>query len=89
MPDNDKPQHETFMALAIREAERGLYTARPNPRVGCVLVRDSVILGKGFHLQTGTAHAEVNAIKAASGDVAGATAYVTLEPCSFVGRTPS
>jgi len=89
MADNDEPQHETYMALAIREAERGLYTARPNPRVGCVLVRDSAILGKGFHLQTGAGHAEVNAIKAASGDIAGATAYVTLEPCSFVGRTPS
>jgi len=89
MTGNNQPQHETYIALAIREAERGLYTARPNPRVGCVLVRDGIILGKGFHLQTGTGHAEVNAIKAAGGDVAGATAYVTLEPCSFVGRTPS
>tara|TARA_R110002072_G_scaffold104540_2_gene229006 strand:- start:17548 stop:18648 length:1101 start_codon:yes stop_codon:yes gene_type:complete len=85
----DMTSDETYMALAIREAERGLYTARPNPRVGCVLVRDDEIIGKGFHLQTGTAHAEVNAIKAAGGDVAGSTAYVTLEPCSFVGRTPS
>jgi len=89
MAGSEMAQHETYMALAIREAERGLYTARPNPRVGCVLVRDGVILGKGFHLQTGTEHAEVNAISAAGGDVAGATAYVTLEPCSFVGRTPS
>jgi len=80
---------ETYLALAIREAERGMYTARPNPRVGCVLVRDDVVIGKGFHLQTGAAHAEVGAIKAAGGDIRGSTAYVTLEPCSFVGRTPS
>lgn len=81
--------HEKYMALAIREAEKGLYTARPNPRVGCVLVKNGQVIGKGFHLQTGTAHAEVNAIASATTDVAGSTAYVTLEPCSFVGRTPS
>jgi diaminohydroxyphosphoribosylaminopyrimidine deaminase/5-amino-6-(5-phosphoribosylamino)uracil reductase len=85
----DQLHHEQFMALAIREAEKGLYTARPNPRVGCVLVRDNQVIGKGFHLQTGTAHAEVNAIASSEVDVAGSTAYVTLEPCSFVGRTPS
>ena len=85
----NQTHHEQFMALAIREAEKGLYTARPNPRVGCVLVRDDQVIGKGFHLQTGTAHAEVNAIASAEVDVAGSTAYVTLEPCSFVGRTPS
>jgi len=78
-----------FMSLALREAERGLYTAHPNPRVGCVLVKDNEIIGKGFHLQTGHGHAEANALQEAGGDAAGATAYVTLEPCSFKGRTPS
>lgn len=81
--------HEFFMAEAFREAERGMFTARPNPRVGCVLVKDNQIISRGFHLQTGTGHAEANAIKNADCDLAGATAYVTLEPCSFFGRTPS
>ena len=81
--------HEFFMAQAFREAERGIYTTRPNPRVGCVLVKDGQIISRGFHLQTGGGHAEANAIKDAVGDIRGATAYVTLEPCSFAGRTPS
>ncbi len=80
---------EFFMAAAFREAERGFYTARPNPRVGCVLVKDGEIISRGFHLQTGTGHAEANAIRLAQQDLQGATAYVTLEPCSYVGRTPS
>ena len=81
--------HETFMALALREAERGLYTAQPNPRVGCLLVKDGEIVGRGFHLQTGQGHAEANALRDAGARADGATCYVTLEPCSFVGRTPS
>jgi diaminohydroxyphosphoribosylaminopyrimidine deaminase / 5-amino-6-(5-phosphoribosylamino)uracil reductase len=81
--------HEFFMAAALREAERGLYTAQPNPRVGCVLVKHGQIIGRGFHQQTGQAHAEANALLAAGPAAAGSTAYVTLEPCSFVGRTPS
>ena len=81
--------HETFMALALREAERGLYTAQPNPRVGCLLVKDGEIVGRGFHLQTGQGHAEANALLDAGARAVGATCYVTLEPCSFVGRTPS
>jgi diaminohydroxyphosphoribosylaminopyrimidine deaminase/5-amino-6-(5-phosphoribosylamino)uracil reductase len=81
--------HEHFMAQAFREAERGMYTTRPNPRVGCVLVKDGEIISRGFHLQDGAAHAEQNALKHSNTDVRGATAYVTLEPCSFQGRTPS
>ena len=81
--------HETFMALALREAERGLYTAQPNPRVGCLLIKDGEIVGRGFHLQTGQGHAEANALRDAGARAGGATCYVTLEPCSFVGRTPS
>ena len=76
-----------YMARAIQLAAKGTYTTDPNPRVGCVLVRDGVIIGEGYHQRAGEGHAEVNALKAA-GDAAGATAYVTLEPCSHFGRTP-
>jgi diaminohydroxyphosphoribosylaminopyrimidine deaminase/5-amino-6-(5-phosphoribosylamino)uracil reductase len=79
--------HE-FMARALQLAERGLISTTPNPRVGCVIVRDGVIVGEGWHLRAGEPHAEVNALQAAAGAVAGATAYVTLEPCSHHGRTP-
>lgn len=77
-----------FMARAIRLAKGGLYTADPNPRVGCVLVKDGEIVGEGFHLQTGEPHAERNAIAVAGDKTRGATAYVSLEPCSHHGRTP-
>ncbi len=76
------------MARALRLAERGLYTASPNPRVGCVLVRDGNIVGEGWHERAGEPHAEVHALHAAGAAARGATAYVTLEPCSHHGRTP-
>jgi|SRR5680860_181636 len=76
------------MARALRLARRGLYSARPNPRVGCVLVNEGRIVGKGFHAQTGEAHAEINALQQAGLAAAGATAYVSLEPCCHHGRTP-
>jgi diaminohydroxyphosphoribosylaminopyrimidine deaminase/5-amino-6-(5-phosphoribosylamino)uracil reductase len=76
------------MARALELAARGLYTTDPNPRVGCVLVRGGETLGEGWHVRAGEAHAEVAALEAARGDVRGATAYVSLEPCSHVGRTP-
>jgi len=78
-----------FMAKAIRLAEKGLYTTDPNPRVGCILVKGGHIVGAGYHLITGEGHAEANAIAHAGDSARGATAYVTLEPCSFHGRTPS
>lgn len=78
-----------FMALALREAERGIYTAQPNPRVGCILVKNNKILARGFHLQTGEGHAEAVALEQLGAKIEGVTAYVTLEPCSFEGRTPS
>lgn len=78
-----------FMALALREAEKGIYTAQPNPRVGCILVKNNEVIARGFHLQTGKAHAEAAALEQIDGKAVGATAYITLEPCSFVGRTPS
>jgi diaminohydroxyphosphoribosylaminopyrimidine deaminase/5-amino-6-(5-phosphoribosylamino)uracil reductase len=76
------------MAHALTLAARGLYTTDPNPRVGCVLERGGVILGEGWHERAGEAHAEVAALRAAGAGVDGATAYVTLEPCSHTGRTP-
>lgn len=75
------------MARALELARRGLTTAHPNPRVGCVLVKNGEVVGEGWHAKTGEAHAEVNALALAGGRAAGATAYVTLEPCSHQGRT--
>ncbi|KXB31686.1 bifunctional diaminohydroxyphosphoribosylaminopyrimidine deaminase/5-amino-6-(5-phosphoribosylamino)uracil reductase [Dechloromonas denitrificans] len=77
-----------MMARALQLAERGLWTTSPNPRVGCVLVRDGEIIGEGWHEKAGEPHAEVHALRAAGEQARGATAYVTLEPCSHHGRTP-
>ncbi|WP_415883259.1 bifunctional diaminohydroxyphosphoribosylaminopyrimidine deaminase/5-amino-6-(5-phosphoribosylamino)uracil reductase RibD [Neptuniibacter sp. QD34_54] len=77
-----------YMARAIQLAKEGLYTTQPNPRVGCVLVKQGNIVGEGFHYRAGEGHAEVNALRAAGEEAKGATAYVTLEPCSHYGRTP-
>jgi diaminohydroxyphosphoribosylaminopyrimidine deaminase/5-amino-6-(5-phosphoribosylamino)uracil reductase len=77
-----------MMARALQLAERGLWTTSPNPRVGCVLVRDGEIVGEGWHEKAGEPHAEVHALHAAGDKAHGATAYVTLEPCSHHGRTP-
>ncbi|MGC2458745.1 MAG: bifunctional diaminohydroxyphosphoribosylaminopyrimidine deaminase/5-amino-6-(5-phosphoribosylamino)uracil reductase RibD [Gallionellaceae bacterium] len=81
-------QDSQWMARALQLAERGLYTTSPNPRVGCVLVRDGNIVGEGWHERAGDPHAEVHALRAADAAARGATAYVTLEPCSYYGRTP-
>ena len=77
-----------MMARALQLAERALWTTSPNPRVGCVLVRDGEIVGEGWHVRAGEPHAEVHALRAAGERARGATAYVTLEPCSHYGRTP-
>jgi diaminohydroxyphosphoribosylaminopyrimidine deaminase / 5-amino-6-(5-phosphoribosylamino)uracil reductase len=77
-----------FMARALQLAERGLYTTTPNPRVGCVIVRDGAVVGEGWHERAGGPHAEVVALQAAGERARGATAYVTLEPCHHHGRTP-
>ncbi|WP_439107117.1 bifunctional diaminohydroxyphosphoribosylaminopyrimidine deaminase/5-amino-6-(5-phosphoribosylamino)uracil reductase RibD [Congregibacter sp.] len=81
-------QDHQFMGHALRLAERGKYWARPNPHVGCVLVNDSAVVGEGFTQPAGDDHAEVVALKAAGDAARGSTAYVTLEPCAHVGRTP-
>ncbi len=76
------------MARAIELARNGLYTTDPNPSVGCVLVKDGVVVGEGWHVRAGQPHAEPNALASAGEAARGATAYVTLEPCDHHGRTP-
>jgi len=77
-----------YLQAAVELAERGLFSCTPNPRVGCVLVRDGAVIGRGAHLRTGEGHAEANALADAGGDASGATAYISLEPCIHTGRTP-
>jgi len=77
-----------MMAEALQLSRKGLYTTEPNPRVGCVLTQGGQIVGRGWHVQAGEGHAEVNALSEAASRAKCATAYVTLEPCSHVGRTP-
>jgi diaminohydroxyphosphoribosylaminopyrimidine deaminase/5-amino-6-(5-phosphoribosylamino)uracil reductase len=81
-----------YMARAITLAKKGHYTTSPNPRVGCVIVNEGKVIGEGFHFKAGEGHAEVNAIAQAKTNapdlIKGATAYVTLEPCSHFGKTP-
>lgn len=82
----------SYMARALQLAEQGLYTTDPNPRVGCIIVQfdqseEGRVVGEGFHVRAGEAHAEIHALNAAGPNAQGATAYVTLEPCSHTGRT--
>lgn len=77
-----------FMARALELARKGLYSTHPNPRVGCVIVRDGQVIGEGWHVRAGEPHAEVHALRQAGELARDATVYVTLEPCSHFGRTP-
>jgi diaminohydroxyphosphoribosylaminopyrimidine deaminase/5-amino-6-(5-phosphoribosylamino)uracil reductase len=81
-------QERTHLARALELAARGLYTTDPNPRVGCVVVREGRVIGEGWHERAGEPHAEVLALRAAGPEARGACVYVTLEPCSHTGRTP-
>jgi diaminohydroxyphosphoribosylaminopyrimidine deaminase/5-amino-6-(5-phosphoribosylamino)uracil reductase len=77
-----------YMARALELARKGLYSTHPNPRVGCVIVRDGQVIGEGWHVRAGEPHAEVHALRQAGELARDATVYVTLEPCSHFGRTP-
>src|SRR4051794_11507053 len=90
MPEYSAADH-AHMTRALALAERGLYTATPNPRVGCVVVKDGAAIGEGFHARAGEPHAEIVALTEArqrGRELSGATLYVTLEPCNHHGRTP-
>ncbi len=86
--NNPSTEDVRHMARALQLAKQGLYTADPNPRVGCVIVRDNQVVGEGWHKRAGEPHAEVLALAAAGQQARGATAYVSLEPCCHHGRTP-
>ena len=88
MGETHSDKERQYMRRAIDLARRAAGYTSPNPMVGCVLVKDSRIVGEGFHAKPGTAHAETAALRAAGSEAAGATAYVTLEPCSHFGKTP-
>ncbi len=82
------PDDHRYMTRALELAALGLYTTTPNPRVGCVIVKGGAVLGEGWHEKSGGPHAETGALQAAGAQAAGATVYVTLEPCAHYGRTP-
>src|SRR5688572_1838881 len=82
------PFDKIMMERALQQAQRGLYSTDPNPRVGFVLVKEDTVVGEGFTSPVGGPHAEVNALRLAGSAARGSTAYVTLEPCSHHGRTP-
>ena len=90
MPSADRfsAADHAHMARALQLAAHGHFTTSPNPRVGCVIVRDGRVVGEGWHARAGTPHAEIHALQAAGDAARGATVYVTLEPCSHHGRTP-
>ncbi|HMK14752.1 MAG TPA: bifunctional diaminohydroxyphosphoribosylaminopyrimidine deaminase/5-amino-6-(5-phosphoribosylamino)uracil reductase RibD [Burkholderiales bacterium] len=81
------PDDHHHMTQALRLAEQGLYTTTPNPRVGCIIVREGKVIGQGWHERAGQPHAEINALNLAGEKAHGATVYVTLEPCNHLGQT--
>ncbi|WP_422597384.1 bifunctional diaminohydroxyphosphoribosylaminopyrimidine deaminase/5-amino-6-(5-phosphoribosylamino)uracil reductase RibD [Pseudomonas sp.] len=87
-PGEQAALDQRSMARALELARNGLYSTHPNPRVGCVIVQGAQTVGEGWHARAGEPHAEVYALRQAGGKARGATAYVTLEPCSHHGRTP-
>ena len=85
---NHLSQDQYWMQRAIELARLGQYSTKPNPNVGCVLVKNDLLIGEGFHPKAGQPHAEVFALRLAGDNAKDATAYVTLEPCAHYGRTP-
>ncbi|WP_288401547.1 bifunctional diaminohydroxyphosphoribosylaminopyrimidine deaminase/5-amino-6-(5-phosphoribosylamino)uracil reductase RibD [uncultured Acinetobacter sp.] len=85
---NHLSQDQYWMQQAIELARLGQYSTKPNPNVGCVIVKDGQLIGEGYHPKAGQPHAEVFALRQAGEHAKGATAYVTLEPCAHYGRTP-
>ena len=81
--------HSKFMAMALELSKKALPTCQPNPPVGCVLVKDGEVIASGYTKEPGKHHAEASALQIATGSLENVVAYVTLEPCSFKGRTPS
>jgi diaminohydroxyphosphoribosylaminopyrimidine deaminase/5-amino-6-(5-phosphoribosylamino)uracil reductase len=77
-----------YMSRALQLARKGLYTTDPNPRVGCVIVKDDNVVAEGWHERAGEPHAEIHALRVAGDKAVGATVYVTLEPCCHHGKTP-
>jgi len=77
-----------YMKRAIEISQLGQFTTSPNPNVGCVIVKNNIIVGEGWHKKPGSNHAEINALNMAGKKAKGGTAYITLEPCNFFGRTP-
>ncbi|AGC03513.1 riboflavin biosynthesis protein RibD [Candidatus Blochmanniella chromaiodes str. 640] len=88
MTDNIILHDKRFLTRALQLAWKGRFTTMPNPNVGCVIVRNNKIIGEGYHIRAGDAHAEIHALRIAGNLAQGATAYITLEPCSHYGRTP-
>ncbi|MDC0188664.1 bifunctional diaminohydroxyphosphoribosylaminopyrimidine deaminase/5-amino-6-(5-phosphoribosylamino)uracil reductase RibD [Gammaproteobacteria bacterium] len=85
---NDSDGHQKFMHHALKLAEKGMFSCKPNPRVGCVIVKNNKIVGEGWHRKPGEDHAEIIAIRQASEAARDATVYISLEPCTHEGRTP-
>jgi diaminohydroxyphosphoribosylaminopyrimidine deaminase/5-amino-6-(5-phosphoribosylamino)uracil reductase len=81
-------EHAKYMSLALRLAKKGRFSVSPNPMVGCVIVKNNQIIGKGFHQCAGGPHAEISALQQAGKEAKDASVYVTLEPCCHYGRTP-
>ena len=83
----DTSHDEFFMEKALHLAKKGMYTTAPNPRVGCVIVKDRNVVGEGFHEFSGKDHAEIIALRDAGTHAIGSTVYITMEPCCFIGKT--
>ena len=82
------PNHQYWMAKALQQARKGLYSTHPNPRVGCVIVKNDQLIAQGYHSVSGQPHAEINALNNLQGGATGTDVYVTLEPCAHTGKTP-